>query len=199
MRSSVGACGYAALAMIGSLHEDREERRVPEVYVASPLGFAAAMDSYRETIRLALEKVALKVLDPWDDPGQTLEKAFQKADALPDTDTRRRALARLDMEAGKSNRELLERADAVLAVLDGPDVDSGTAAEIGFAAAGGTPVVGLRTDKRQAGENDGCMVNLQVEYFIRLNGGEAFRDLDDAVSCVRRLARRRLRVRLAES
>jgi nucleoside 2-deoxyribosyltransferase len=44
----------------------------------------------------------------------------------------------------------LERADAVVAVLDGPDVDSGTAWEVGFAVARGKPVIGLRTDWRPA-------------------------------------------------
>lgn len=44
----------------------------------------------------------------------------------------------------------LERADAVVAVLDGADVDSGTAWEVGFAVARGKPVVGLRTDWRPA-------------------------------------------------
>lgn len=36
----------------------------------------------------------------------------------------------------------------VVAVLDGPDVDSGTAYEIGYARAKGKPVVGLKTDLR---------------------------------------------------
>jgi len=42
----------------------------------------------------------------------------------------------------------LRRADAVVAVLDGADVDSGVAFEIGFAHALGKPVLGVRTDYR---------------------------------------------------
>jgi len=42
----------------------------------------------------------------------------------------------------------LERADVVAAILDGPDVDSGTAFEIGYACAKGKPVIGLKTDMR---------------------------------------------------
>lgn len=42
----------------------------------------------------------------------------------------------------------LEGSDVVVAVLDGPDVDSGTAYEIGYACAKGKPVVGLKTDLR---------------------------------------------------
>jgi len=42
----------------------------------------------------------------------------------------------------------LEWSDGVVAVLDGTDVDSGTAFEIGYATARGKPVIGLKTDKR---------------------------------------------------
>ncbi len=42
----------------------------------------------------------------------------------------------------------LEGADAVVAILDGPDVDSGTAFEVGYACAKGKPVIGLKTDMR---------------------------------------------------
>ena len=42
----------------------------------------------------------------------------------------------------------LEGADVVVAILDGPDVDSGTAFEVGYACARGKPVIGLKTDMR---------------------------------------------------
>jgi len=42
----------------------------------------------------------------------------------------------------------LDQADVVVAILDGPDVDSGTAFEVGYAFAKGKPVVGLKTDMR---------------------------------------------------
>ena len=42
----------------------------------------------------------------------------------------------------------LEQADVVVAILDGPDVDSGTAFEVGYAYAKGKPVIGLKTDMR---------------------------------------------------
>jgi nucleoside 2-deoxyribosyltransferase len=44
--------------------------------------------------------------------------------------------------------EKLEEADVIVAVLNGPDVDSGTAFEVGYACAKGKPVVGLKTDVR---------------------------------------------------
>lgn len=44
----------------------------------------------------------------------------------------------------------LAQADVVLAVLDGPDPDSGTCFEAGWAVARNIPVIGLRTDWRPA-------------------------------------------------
>jgi nucleoside 2-deoxyribosyltransferase len=44
--------------------------------------------------------------------------------------------------------EAIDRCDAVVAVLDGPDADSGTCVEIGYAHAKGKPIIGIRTDFR---------------------------------------------------
>lgn len=44
----------------------------------------------------------------------------------------------------------IDQADAVLCVLDGPDVDSGTAMEIGYSFARKKPIVGIRTDIRSS-------------------------------------------------
>lgn len=46
--------------------------------------------------------------------------------------------------------DLLEDSDVVVAVLDGPDVDSGVAFELGYAVARGIPVIGIRTDYRES-------------------------------------------------
>ena len=59
--------------------------------------------------------------------------------------------------------EGLDNSDIVVAVLDGADVDSGTAWEIGYAYAKEKPVIGLRTDFRSL--SDG-VVNLMVEMAI---------------------------------
>lgn len=82
---------------------------------------------------------------------------------------------------------MIDLADGLLAVLDGVDVDSGTAAEIGFAASRGKPIVGLRLDVRQTGDNEGAVVNLQVEHFIASSGGGITRTLDAAVALLARL------------
>ena len=57
-------------------------------------------------------------------------------------------------------------------MLDGTDVDSGTAAEIGYAFARGKNILGYRGDFRLSADNEGATVNLQVEYFIRESGGD---------------------------
>lgn len=53
--------------------------------------------------------------------------------------------------------------DLIVAVLDGVDVDSGTAWEIGYAYAKEKPVIGLRTDFRELADG---IVNLMVEMAI---------------------------------
>ena len=46
--------------------------------------------------------------------------------------------------------DALRGADVVVAILDGADVDSGVAYEVGYARALGKPVLGVRTDYRQS-------------------------------------------------
>jgi nucleoside 2-deoxyribosyltransferase len=53
--------------------------------------------------------------------------------------------------------EALDRCDAVVAILDGPDSDSGTCVEIAYARAKGKPVIGVRTDFRD-GEVQGLNI-----------------------------------------
>jgi nucleoside 2-deoxyribosyltransferase len=88
---------------------------------------------------------------------------------------------------GATNRAAIDAARAVVAVLDGTDVDSGTAAEIGYAFARGKLIVGYRGDFRLSADNEGSTVNLQVEYFIRASGGtivERYEDLGPALGAL---------------
>ena len=85
----------------------------------------------------------------------------------------------------------VESADAVLAVLDGPSVDDGTACEIGLfhGLKQGDPerkgVVGLLTDLR--GERHGDFaVNLFVGGCIDASGGAVVASLDEAVAILDR-------------
>lgn len=62
----------------------------------------------------------------------------------------------------------VEEADAVLAVLDGADADSGVAFEVGFAHARGKPVLGLRTDYRPGADHGvNLMCARACRYVIR--------------------------------
>ena len=63
-------------------------------------------------------------------------------------------------------REHLDRADAVVALLDGTQVDDGTAWEIGYFYARrkpGKPIIGIRTDFRKAGDTANACVNLMID------------------------------------
>lgn len=55
----------------------------------------------------------------------------------------------------------IDEADAVLCILDGPDVDSGTSVEMGYAYAHRKPMVGIRSDLRSSEDNG---VNLMVSH-----------------------------------
>ena len=67
--------------------------------------------------------------------------------------------------------DAISRCDILIAILDGPDVDSGTAAEVGFAAGLNKQMEGYRGDFRISADNPGATVNLQVEYFIDAGAG----------------------------
>ena len=57
-------------------------------------------------------------------------------------------------------RDGIDRSRMVIAVLDGPDADSGTAFEAGYAHARKIPVIGIRTDFRQCGDDGGLNLML---------------------------------------
>ena len=154
-----------------------------KVYVASPLGFAVAgREFYYRRLLPALRRAGHTVLDPWKSPAA---RAIERTRRRRYGRARRDALAAANARAARANHEAIDRADAVVAVLDGADVDSGTAAEIGYAFARGTPIVGYRGDIRLAGDNEGALVNLQVEYFIRASGGTIVTRVSDLSRALR--------------
>jgi nucleoside 2-deoxyribosyltransferase len=55
----------------------------------------------------------------------------------------------------------LQKSDMIVTVLDGVDVDSGTAWELGYAYAEGKPIVGIRTDFRIQTPDE--KVNLMIQ------------------------------------
>ncbi len=75
--------------------------------------------------------------------------------------------------------EAVKAADIVVALLDGPDTDSGVAFEMGYAYALGIPVVGVRTDFRQSQERG---VNLMcsrpcAQFVCRMSFNESIEEL----------------------
>ena len=151
------------------------------VYVASPLGFFEAGRRYHDAINAALVAAGLVPVDPWYDPAAEVTRELARIRALPDAAERDASFAALNFGIGAKNAELIDTSDAMLAVLDGSDVDSGTASEIGYACAREKLVVGLRTDSRFSGDNEGTPVNLQVRYFIERARGEVVTTLEEAV------------------
>jgi nucleoside 2-deoxyribosyltransferase len=152
----------------------------PKIYVASPLGFNEPGRHWAATVlHPRLTGAGFEVLDPWVDETGAAAATL----ALPAGAERVDALREMSRTIGARNRRLLAQATAVLAVLDGPDVDSGTAAEIGWAAAHGRPVVGLRSDFRLA-DHEAAAVNLQVEDFVVVSGGRLVSTLDEAMAAL---------------
>lgn len=165
-----------------------ESAHMPAVYVASPLGFSLPGRHYLTTVlHPRLVEAGWDVLDPWEDETGMVAETL----ALPPGQGRMEALARMSRAIGERNRTLLAAADAVLAVLDGPDADSGTAAEVGWSAARGVPVVGWRSDFRLA-DHEAAAVNLQVEDFIIVSGGTMVTTLEEAITALDTLRTARL-------
>ncbi|MEQ8833268.1 MAG: nucleoside 2-deoxyribosyltransferase [Miltoncostaeaceae bacterium] len=131
-------------------------------YVASPLGFTDAGRLWMGTVLLPALQARVEPVDPWS-LGPAGE--FAEAEAAGEA-----AYAALLDEVGRRNAAAIAGCDLLLAVLDGQEVDAGTAAEVGYAAGLGLPCLGLRTDLRVSGE-PGAGVNLQVRWFIRAGGG----------------------------
>ena len=56
----------------------------------------------------------------------------------------------------------IDWADAIIACMDGPDPDSGTAWEVGYAYAKRKPIVCYRSDFRAVGDTKGAPYNLML-------------------------------------
>ncbi len=113
-----------------------------KIYQAGPL-FSDADRAWHWVFKAKLEAAGYDVLWPGD-----LFAAGEKV------------TAKQIMEA---DRDALLSCDVVVALLDGAQVDDGTAWEIGFACAKGMPVIGLRTDFRLCADSDGGIVNAMIQ------------------------------------
>jgi len=156
-----------------------------KLYVASPLGFSeAGRHFYYDRLLPKLVACGCEILDPWK---LTDEARVQAVAESAYGVEKREAWRTLSLEIGRNNTDAIARSDALFAVLDGSDVDSGTAAEIGFAFALKKKILGYRGDFRLAADNDGVTVNIQVEYFIRQSGGTILSALEAIPNALRAL------------
>jgi len=121
------------------------------IYLAAPL-FSDAECDFNSMLRDELEGIGMSVFLPQEHSN--------------DSDSKRDA--RQEYIFSK-NVAAIDTADILVAVLDGVDVDSGTAWEIGYAHALDKPVYGLRTDFRTLGIEG--TVNLMIERSVVLCTG----------------------------
>ncbi len=147
------------------------------LYLASPLGFTeigrAALPGFVE----ALSSVGWEVRDPWQLNADLPERELELAEFSGFV--RDKKVAELVDLVGRRNEQAIDECDLVVAILAGVDVDSGVAAEIGYAYAKGKTVFGYRGDFRDVGDLPGAEVNIQVLRFIRASGGRVVRTLEE--------------------
>ena len=180
---------------------DRQGAGAMRIYLAGPLGFSEAGKAFHDgTIIPEVKRLGHVPFDPWSDvpppgidPGLADEIARLGAEiktvvAMDYGAAKRDAWRKLNPRIGAKNRALIDACDMVFAVLDGTDVDSGTAAEIAYAYAKGRPILGYRGDFRLSADNDGSIVNLQVEYFIRASGGDIITTIAALAPALARIA-----------
>ncbi len=154
-------------------------RTMMRIYLASGLGFSSLASPAVAALASRLEREGIEVFEPFSASKDLGAEIARLQASEKDIDSLKNQLRVINDEIGKRNVEAIERSTHVIAILDGGfDVDSGVAAEIGYAAGKGKRVIGLRTDFRTGGENIGSTVNLQVEHFIKTSGGQIVPDVE---------------------
>ena len=108
-----------------------------KIYLAGPL-FSLAEQGFNAELARFLEGEGFEVWLPQEHEPR---------------DKTARAIFKMDVAA-------IDWADMVVACMDGPDPDSGTAWECGYAYAKGKPIVCYRTDFRITGDTEGAPYNL---------------------------------------
>ena len=155
------------------------------IYIASSCGFSeSGRDFYYNKLIPEISKASFTPVDPWK---LTDSKLINDILSIPPGEKKLISLKKLNFIIGQNNVEGIKRSDAVFAIIDGTDIDSGTASEIGFAYALNKPIIGYRNDFRLCGDNEGSLVNIQVEYFIRASGGNIISNISQIQQSLRDL------------
>ena len=114
------------------------------VYLAGPL-FSQAEKEFNKKLQKMMLESGFSVFLPQEDA----------ADTYSEREHRHHTVIFNNCLSG------LQKSDIVVAVLEGVDVDSGTAWELGYAYAAGKPIIGIRTDFRIQTPDE--RVNLMIQ------------------------------------
>lgn len=138
-----------------------------KLFIAGPL-FSQAEQEFNIKVDELLRKHGFETFLPQRDAGKLDELLAKEGERAY------RTLFERDLEG-------LNQSDVVVAILDGPDADSGTAFEVGYAFSKGKPVIGLKTDARVFARNE--ELNNMLAQGIRALAS----NLDGVVSELRKL------------
>lgn len=148
-----------------------------KIYIAGPYGFSeSGRHFYYGKLIPSIQDAGFEVIDPWS---LTPKSEIDKINQMEFGNDKKLEWERLNSVIAENNKAGIDYCDYMLAILDGVDVDSGTASEIGYAFALGKKIAGYRGDFRLSSDNEGGLVNLQVEYFITQSGGKILTKFND--------------------
>ncbi len=148
-----------------------------KLYLASPLGFSEAGRYFADKILIpTLEELGYEIINPFE---LTPQSEIDSVLNMPYSEERREKMVELNRNISTKDDFAIQDCGGLIAILDGVDVDSGTACEIGYATALGKTTLGYRGDFRLSSENEGGKVNIMVEYCINKNGGKIVSTIED--------------------
>ena len=114
------------------------------IYLATSL-FTAAEQAFGASLTTQIEALGYEVYYPWRDAGEQALVAAWGED-----------WPRVNAEIARRNLRAVEACTILVAIVEGADVDSGVAMEVGYACALGKSVKLLRTDFRTQGARIGA-------------------------------------------
>jgi nucleoside 2-deoxyribosyltransferase len=149
-----------------------------KLYFAAPL-FTTAERAFNKALAVRLEAGGHGVFLPQErGPSDDLDAPIGGEGATA------RARSMSAGEVLEKNLRGLDWAEGVVAIMDGPDPDSGTAWECGYAYARAKPTVVLRTDFRGVGDTSGSAYNAMLSGSADARVEIALASIDDAAEAI---------------
>jgi nucleoside 2-deoxyribosyltransferase len=130
-----------------------------KAYLAGPI-FSQAEIAWAREVKAEVERALgdrIEVLWPHEIASGTPEGTPQAHQGIS------QAPQCTPQEIFQANTSALRSCLLIIAILDGAQVDDGTAWELGYHYALGRKILGIRTDFRRAGETDQSKVNAMIE------------------------------------